>query len=58
MPVISLHDKEQIELILRQNVFLHIYALGDLDDFFWPLTTWYALEDGREIRNCAALHRL
>jgi ribosomal protein S18 acetylase RimI-like enzyme len=31
-------------------VFLHIYALGDLDDFFWPYTTWYALQDNGEIR--------
>lgn len=24
---------------------LHLYELGDLDDFFWPHTTWYALGD-------------
>jgi ribosomal protein S18 acetylase RimI-like enzyme len=48
MPFISLHDKSAIETFLRRNVFLHLYALGDLDDFFWPSTTWYAHEiDGR-----------
>jgi ribosomal protein S18 acetylase RimI-like enzyme len=50
MPVISLHDRGRIEPVLRRNVFLHIYALGDLDQFFWPFTTWYALEDAGEIR--------
>jgi GNAT superfamily N-acetyltransferase len=43
MPVICLHDKKTIELFLRKNIDLHIYSLGDLDDFFWPYTTWYAL---------------
>src|SRR5262249_59681854 len=35
MPIVSLHDRERIEPVLRRNVFLRIYALGDLDDFFW-----------------------
>ena len=56
MPIISLHDKKQIEPVLRRNVFLHIYALGDLDDFFWPFTTWYALEDAGEIRAILLLY--
>jgi ribosomal protein S18 acetylase RimI-like enzyme len=49
MRVISLHRKDEIEPFLRRNVYLHIYALGDLDDFFWPFTTWYALEDGGDL---------
>jgi ribosomal protein S18 acetylase RimI-like enzyme len=27
-----------------------MFALGDLDDFYWPYTGWYALEKGGEIR--------
>ena len=56
MPVISLHQKDQIEPVLRRNEFLHIYALGDLDDFFWPFTTWYALEDAGELRAVVLLY--
>jgi ribosomal protein S18 acetylase RimI-like enzyme len=41
VPVIRLDRSEQIEPALRRNVFLHIYALGDLDPAFWPFTTWY-----------------
>jgi GNAT superfamily N-acetyltransferase len=56
VPVYSLHRKEEIEPILRWNVFLNIYALGDLDDFFWPFTTWYALQDSGEIRAILLLY--
>lgn len=42
MKAVCLHDKHIIEAYLRQNTFLHLYALGDLDDFFWQYTTWYA----------------
>lgn len=45
MNVVCLHDKSRIETFLRVNIYLHIYSIGDLDDFFWPYTTWYALND-------------
>lgn len=48
--VITLHDKSEIESFLQQNVFLHIYSLGDLDDFFWNYTTWYALKEAAELK--------
>ncbi len=45
---IFLHDRPTIAAFLRQDPYLHLYALGDLDDFFWPYTTWYASqEDGK-----------
>lgn len=42
--LVSLHDRAQIGAFLRRNAPLHLYALGDLDDFFWPSTIWYGLE--------------
>jgi ribosomal protein S18 acetylase RimI-like enzyme len=45
MRVVSLHSQEVIEPVLRRNVYLHLYALGDLDPFFWQHTTWYGLEE-------------
>ncbi|MFC1522548.1 GNAT family N-acetyltransferase [Elusimicrobiota bacterium] len=48
--VIFLHDKAVIESFLRANTYLHIYSIGDLDDFFWDNTTWLALEEGSEIK--------
>lgn len=44
-------DRAQIEGVLRRNVSLHAYELGDLDDFYWPDTTWYS-DSGRR---CVAL---
>lgn len=43
MKTICIHDRDSIEAFLRHNTFLHLYSLGDLDDFFWHHTTWYAL---------------
>src|SRR5205807_8640259 len=54
--VVCLHAKEDVERFCRRNPALHIYALGDLDDFFWPHTTWYALRDSSGIRQLVLLY--
>ena len=46
MPVISIHDRAELVRRFRRDPDLHIYELGDLDDFFWPHTTWYGTADG------------
>lgn len=56
MPVISLHDKDIIEQTLRRNSLIHFYELGDLDDFFWPYTTWYGLEEDEQVKEIALLY--
>jgi len=50
MSLIFLHDKRQIETFLLKHRHLNFYHLGDLDDFFWPYTTWYALQEDGEIK--------
>jgi ribosomal protein S18 acetylase RimI-like enzyme len=35
-------DRGAIEARLRRDAAIHLYELGDLDDFFWPHTAWYA----------------
>src|SRR5262245_21499733 len=47
---VCLHDREAIAAWLRRAPLLHLYALGDLDDFFWPYTNWYALAEDAAIR--------
>ncbi|GIF46563.1 FR47-like protein [Asanoa ferruginea] len=37
----SVHDRAELAALLRKDAALHAYELGDLDDFFWPYTTWY-----------------
>jgi GNAT superfamily N-acetyltransferase len=56
MRTICLHSKKRIEAFLRRNVYLNIYAIGDLDDFFWQRTAYYALKDGDEIQAIALLY--
>lgn len=56
MSAICLHNKSRIEAFLRKNVYLHIYSIGDLDDFFWPDTVWYGWEKGGEIQAVALLY--
>jgi len=56
MEFICLHDRTEIEKFLRQDIYQNIYALGDLDDFFWPHTTWYALKDRDEIVQVALFY--
>lgn len=47
---ICLHDKKEIFSFLKKNVYLHIYSIGDLDDFFWDYTTWYGLKEEGKIK--------
>jgi RimJ/RimL family protein N-acetyltransferase len=48
MPAIFLHDKDAIRALLRRDPQLHIYSIGDLDDFFWPYTAWHTLRESVE----------
>jgi ribosomal protein S18 acetylase RimI-like enzyme len=52
----QLTDKARIEAFLRKNAGLHIYSLGDLDDFFWPHTTWYGWETEGELQDVVLVY--
>lgn len=53
---VCLHDKAQIEVFLRRDPALHLYEIGDLDDFFWQYTTWYGWRDGDSLRQLALIY--
>lgn len=53
----KLKDKVVIESFLRRNAALHLYELGDLDDFFFPYTTWYAHQVNGETKAVALLYQ-
>ncbi len=42
MPSRIISDKRSIEHYLLKFPQINFYHMGDLDDFFWPYTTWYA----------------
>ena len=56
MRVVCLHDKQEILKFLKKNTFHHLYAIGVLDDFSWPYTTWYALMDGQRVLQLALVY--
>lgn len=56
MHVISLHDKGEIERYLRKHTLIHLYELGDLDNFFWQNTTWYAFKEAEQIESLLLLY--
>ncbi|MDI1465698.1 GNAT family N-acetyltransferase [Catellatospora sp. KI3] len=45
MPVHSVHDRAELAELLGRDPARYAYQLGDLDDFFWPYTTWYRRGD-------------
>jgi ribosomal protein S18 acetylase RimI-like enzyme len=45
MHVERTRDKARIRAALRLDPALHVYELGDLDDFFFAQTTWYVDDD-------------
>lgn len=53
---ILLHDKQEIGAYLRRDPALHVYAIGDLDDFFWSSTVWYGLKEGENLLAVALLY--
>ncbi|MFN5368079.1 MAG: GNAT family N-acetyltransferase, partial [Roseiflexaceae bacterium] len=54
--LVSLHDKASIRAYTMHNPLLHIYEIGDLDDFFWPHTVWYGWVDEGVITQLALLY--
>jgi ribosomal protein S18 acetylase RimI-like enzyme len=56
MDYVSLRDKVEIERFLREDVYLHIYSIGDLDDFFWPYTTWHGFKSSGSLAAIALLY--
>ena len=56
MSVAPWTDPAEIALFLRRAPELHLYALGDLDEEYWPHTRWYALRERETVREVALLY--
>lgn len=48
MRLVPLQDRAVLGSWLRRDAGLHLYELGDLDDFFFPHTAWHALVGDRD----------
>jgi ribosomal protein S18 acetylase RimI-like enzyme len=49
MNLINIRDKKILAEYFRKDPFLHLYCLGDLDDFFWSKTTCYGVLIGKSV---------
>lgn len=56
MTPIILHNKNEIATYFQKNVQLHLYSIGDLDDFFWPYTIWHAAKQNGQIQAIILLY--
>ncbi|NHZ84802.1 MAG: GNAT family N-acetyltransferase [Planctomycetia bacterium] len=56
MAVSTLHNKEQIHNFLLCDPEYNSYLIGDLDDFFWHKTIWYADIINNKIEAMALLY--
>jgi ribosomal protein S18 acetylase RimI-like enzyme len=50
-------DRSALEEYFRQDIPLHLYSLGDLDDFYWPRLTCYGTRTGKALRNITPFYR-
>lgn len=57
MRVVELQDRDRIAELCGRRPGVHAYALGDLDDVFWPHTRWFGLEDGDALVQIAFLYQ-
>jgi len=53
---VCLHSQAEIEAFLRRDAAVNLYAIGDLDNFFWQYTTWYALKNQDLITELALIY--
>lgn len=57
MEVRITRDKEEIFNFLSADPELNLYLIGDMDDFFWPFTIWYALYEKAILRSIALFYK-
>lgn len=56
MEIRKSRNKKEIYSFLSRNKGLYLYLIGDLDDFFWPHTTWYTAIVNGKIEAVAMLY--
>jgi predicted GNAT family acetyltransferase len=56
MQVEEISNKREIEIFLRKDPYLNIYGIGDLDNFFWKNTKWFAFTSKNIIKGIILLY--
>jgi len=54
--LVELADREELGAFFRRRPDVHVYELGDLDDFFWPHTRWFGWKPDGRLEQVALLY--
>ncbi len=54
--LVVLHTKTDVEQFALQNPYLHLFELGDLDDYYWPHTICYGWKTGNLLNQLALIY--
>ena len=57
MEIQIIKDRSALEKYFRRDLPLHVYSLGDLDDFYWPRITCYGIQTGKGLENVITFYR-
>lgn len=57
MEIQIIRDRSALEKYFRRDLPLHLYSLGDLDDYYWPRLTCYGIQTGRGLKNITSFYR-
>ena len=57
MKLVRLEDRRLLARYFRKDSFLHLYSLGDLDDFYWPRTTYFGFQTEKAVDKVSLLYR-
>jgi RimJ/RimL family protein N-acetyltransferase len=56
MQIRKLTSRDELLGYLSVDPALNLYLIGDLDDFFWPWTTWYGLYERDRLKSVALFY--
>lgn len=57
MPPVHLKDRSQLSDYFQQDIQLHLYSLGDLDDFYWSKSACYGIQNDQSVDKVVLLYR-
>ncbi len=57
MKITTITDRCLLEKYFRSDISLHAYSLGDLDNFYWPNTTYFGIQSPGDVDQVSLLYR-
>jgi ribosomal protein S18 acetylase RimI-like enzyme len=57
MSFIQITNRDMLADYFRQDTYLHLYSLGDLDDFYWPRTQYFGLESKMGLKKVVLIYK-